>query len=248
MHKWLLNGCLFMVCMDKAGGDGGGAGGGSGDGKGDGKGSGDGAPDLKAINERLEKLEKENADLKKAAGGKGKDDKVDDPDLEAKAKAAREAKEKASGDTKKIEAALKFSLGAKDFLKQNASLLPKDIEGIFEAADKEKYDNAIEKDSAIKASMVQSFFNVQSNLDLLTLSQKSVLEDFLKLTKNGKQEKAQSIYETIFEPTFEMFKRIKKAEQLGKDGQVTASDTIQAYSDRMQKMSKKHYMGEKADA
>lgn len=243
MHKWLLNGCLFMVCMDKKDDEGGGGGGGDDKGGKDDK----GGPDLKAINERLEKLEKENADLKKAAGGK-KDDKVDDPDLEAKAKAAREAKEKASNDTKKIEAALKFSLGAKDFLKQNASLLPKDIEGIFEAAEKEKYDNAIEKDSAIKASLVQSFFNVQSNLDLLTLSQKSVLEDFLKLTKNGKQEKAQSIYETVFEPTFEMFKRIKKAEQLGKDGQTTASDAIQAYSDRMQKLSKKHYMGEKADA
>ncbi len=212
------------------------------EGEGD-KGKGGGGPDLKAINERLEKLEKENADLKKSAGGK----KDDDPDLEAKAKASREAKEKSSSDTKKIEAALKFSLGAKDFLKQNASLLPKDIEGIFAEADKEKYDNAIEKDSAIKASLVQSFFNVQSNLDLLTPSQKTILEDFLKLTKNGKQEKAQNLYETVFEPTFEMFKRVKKAEQLGKDGQVEASDTIQAYSDRMMKLSKKHYMGEKVN-
>ncbi len=192
--------------------------------------------DLKASNAalmaRLDALEKKPAP-------------ADDPDLAAKAKAAQDAKDKASGDTKAIENALKFSLSAKDWLKTNASLLPKNIQGIFDEAEKERYENAIEKDSAIKSSVIQSFFNVQENLDLLTPSQKSALEDFQKLTKNGKQEKAQNFYETIFEPTFESLKRIKKAEQLGKQGHSTATDVEQAYKDRLMKGSKKHYLNEK---
>ena len=255
MHKWLLYGCLTMVLMDKAGGDGagGGAGGdgkggaGGGDGKGSGAGGGDDVAALreqnKALADRLAKLE--------AAAGKGKDGDGkdgDDPDLGDKAKKEREAKEKSAADTKAIEAALKFALGARDWIKTNASLLPKDIAGIFDAADKETYENAVEKDAAIKSAVVQEFFKLQANLDLLTPSQKSALEDFLKLTKNGKQEKARTMYEQIFEPTFEMLKRLKKAEQLGKDGHASASDMETAYKNRMMNMSKKHYMGEKADA
>lgn len=172
----------------------------------------------------------------------------EDPDLQEKARKERETKEKANSDSKAIEAALKFSLGAKDWLKINSSLLPKDIEGIFTAAEKENYGSAIEKDQAIKSAVVQEFFKVQSNVDLLTPSQKSALEDFQKLTKNGRQEKAQQMYDTIFEPTFEMLKRVKKAEQLGKTGHASETDSDSAYRDRMMKLSKKHYLGEKADA
>jgi hypothetical protein len=236
----------FMLMDKKGDGDAGGSGGGSGDGKGD---KGDaGKPDhgkelsdLKASNAalmaRLEKLE---------AGGKPKE--KDDDDLEDRARKDREAKESKDKDTRALESALKFNLGAKDWLKTNASLLPKDIEGIFAEAEKENFGSAMEKDAAIKSSIVQSFYRIQANLDLLTPSQKSALEDFLKLTKNGKQEKAQQIYENIFEPNFEMLKRVKKAEQLAKDnsmGLSTGTDADQAYRDRLMKLSKKHYLGEK---
>ncbi len=198
----------------------------------------------------MEALRTQNADLLKrleAIEAKGKPPK-DDPDLIEKEKLEREKKDKETGNTKAIESALRFSLGAKDWLKTNQTLLPKEIEGIFAAADKENYSSAIEKDSAIKSSVIQSFFNLQSNMDLLTPSQKSALEDFQKLTKNGKQEKAQGLYDTIFEPTFEMLKRVKKAEQLAKQDHAPGTDTEVAYRDRMVKMSKKHYLGEKQDA
>jgi hypothetical protein len=247
---------LNRILMDKAG-DGKG-GGGSGRGKKDDDDTDDESDDdggddpdprdevIRRLEARLEKLE---AGRKKKRVETEVDEEDDeDEDLNSKAKKDRELKEQKTRDSKALESALKFSLGAKDWLKTNGSLLPKDIEGIFAAAEKETYADALEKDAAIKTGIIQSFFSIQSNMDLLTAGPKSSIEEYLKLTKNGKQEKAQAIYDTVFEPAFEMLKRIKKAEQLSKGGQANSTDGEKAYADRLMKLSKKHYLGEKADA
>lgn len=240
MHRMIMGGLILRAPED----DKGGGGGGGGD-KGD-KGDKGGQPDLakQLADEKAEraKLEERLAKLE----GKGKD--KDDDDLEIKARKEREAKEAAAGDSKKLEEALRFSLGAKDWLKANASILPKDIEGIFNAAEKETYGSALEKDAAIKSGLIQNFFKVQANLDLLTSGPKSDLEDWLKLTKNGKEEKAQQIFKSVFEPAFEMLKRIKKAEQLNQGGHVNSSEVDAQYKERLIKKSRQHYMGEKENA
>lgn len=184
---------------------------------------------------RLEALEKG-----KPAGGGAPEDK----DLETKAREMREKESKSSSDSKALEAALRFSLNSAEFLKTNQAILPKEVSDIFKAAESEKFESAIEKDAAIKAGMIQSFFKVQSNLDLLTPGLKSTLDEYLKLTKNGKQEKAQQVFDSVFEPAFEMLKRIKKAEALGKGfGAPTNSDD--AYKAKMMNLSKRQYLGEK---
>ncbi len=194
-------------------------------------------------------LKTSNADLMarlaKLEGRKPDDDKKNDDDLNDKAKKERQAKDKRSADAKQIEAALKFSLGSKEWLKNNAALLPAEMGDIFAAAEKETYDSAVDKDAAIKSGVIKSFFSVQSNLDLLTASQKSAIEEFLKLTNNGRVEKAQVLYDQIFEPAFEMLKRVKKAEELGKSGLSTGTDAEDAYKKRLMDGSKKHYLGEK---
>lgn len=169
---------------------------------------------------------------------------ADDPSLMDKIKKENDLKAQKAGDTKALEAALKFNINSAEFLKANQSLLPKEISDLFAAADKETYGSAIEKDQAIKAGMVQSFFALQANIDLLTPGLKSQLEDFLKLTKTGKQERAQQIYDSIFEPTFDMLKRIKKAEQLSKGGGQT-TDADDQYKNKMIALSKEHYLGVK---
>lgn len=190
--------------------------------------------DLKAANAKLA------ADLEAA----GKKKPADDPDLSEKARLAREAEDKKKGDSKALEKALTFSLKSQEFLKQNESLLPKDVADIFKQAEKETYDSAIEKDAAIKAGMIQSFFSVQANVELLTPGVRAHLDDYLKLTKTGKQEKAQAVYETIFEPAFEMLKRLKKAEALGK-GYGGQGDNETAYKNKLMSGSLKHYGLEK---
>ncbi len=189
--------------------------------------------DYDALLKRFEALE-----------GKGNPPPKTDDDLLKKAEDERKQKESKGADSKSLESALKFTIAAPEWLKTNLSLLPKDVEGIFSAAAKESYDDEVQKASAIKSGVVQSFFKVQENLDLLTSSQKIVLEDWLKLTKTGREEKAQAIYDSIFEPSFEMLKRLKKAATLQQSGARNSDDAETAYKTKLISGSKKHYLGE----
>ncbi len=195
------------------------------------KGYGKEIADLKAQNaailDRLSKFEpKENV--------------IEDKTLNEKAKLSREELDKKSSDTKALESSLRFTMGAEQFLKTNGSLLPKDVTDIFSAAEKEKYDSAVEKAAAVKAGLIQSFFSIQANVDLLTPGLKSSLDDYLKLTNTGKQERAGQAYDGIFEPAFEMLKRIKKAEALGK-GFGSDGDMESAYKTKLMNGSKQHF-------
>lgn len=230
---------FFVQEKEKEGGGGGGSGG---------TGGTNGADDAK---KELEALKTQNSDLMKrleALEVKNKsknDDKgEDDDDLATKARKQREQNEDSSKKEKSLEAAINFNVAGKDFLKSNQGLLPKTIEGLFTEADKEKYDTAVEKANAIKSGIISEFFAVQSNHDLLTGSQKIQVDEFLKLTKNGKQERVESIYSMIFEPTLESLKRIEKAKQVNMAGKDQSS-AEKALTDRLQKMSRKHYLGEK---
>ena len=227
MLKYLMNGCLFMVLMDKAG-----------------EPPAGGAPPDNSKD--LEALKSQNADLMKrleALEGK-KPDPKEDPDLAEKARKEREAGEKSATHEKSLTAAIEFNASSKDFVKLNQSLIPKSIESIFAQAEKEKYDSAIDKSNAIKAGIISEFFAVQTNYDLLTGPQKNELDVFLKLTKNGKQERVENIYSMIFEPTLESIRKIEKAKQLN-NGSKDQSDGEKALADRMMKLSKKHYLGVK---
>ncbi len=194
----------------------------------------------------------QKAELEKLKTKPPKPDPEEDPeeedpeedDLGKKAARERASKDKDSAREKRLESALRFNMSAKDFLKQNESLLPTDVADIFTQAEKEKFEDAVEKDEAIKSGLIQAFFRVQANVDLLTSGQKSMLDGYLKLTKNGKQEKAQQIYDMVFEPAFERLKSEKKAEAL-KRGHGTGSEVESGYKQRLIEGSKKHYLGEK---
>jgi hypothetical protein len=216
--------------------------------------------DLENQKKEVQKYKSEIGRLKKSpSGGKSKegDDKTkqedktkeDSDDLFSKAKKETEASSKSTKDTKKIESALKFNLGVQDFVKNNKDILPSDVEGILRVAEKENYDTALAKANAVKVGIVNSFFSVQANLDLLTSAQKIQLEDFQKLTKNGKEERAEHIFENIFEPALETFKKLKKAEELGKarSGFRSGSGVENDYKERLMKMARKTHLREKGE-
>lgn len=238
--------CVFglALLMDKAGENSGGSGGGAP--------SGEPAPGGESNNNNGTDLSAENAALKaqlakyqNQGSGESGNQGEHDQDLLEKSRKQREEADKKKTDTKSLENALRFEMESESWIKQNQNLLPKDIQDIFTTAKSETYDSPVEKDSALKSGIIQSFFSVQDNLDLLTPGLKNQLEDYLKLTKNGKQDKAQSIYSNIFEPAFEMLKRVKKAEALQK-GHGDGSDD--AYKNKLMQGSRKHYLGEKANA
>jgi hypothetical protein len=195
--------------------------------------------------ENFEKLMKSKSKDRDGDDDVDDEDEKDDEDLRARARKSRDRHDKNENDTKALEAALRFNMGAEQWLKDNASLLPKEIADIFNQAKKENYSNAIERDAAIKAGIVQSFFDVQANLDLLTPALKSVLEDYKKLTKDGKHKKAREIYDMVFEPAFERLKDVTKAKALSKGHGDNSDD---AYKKRLIAGSRKHFLGEKENA
>ena len=236
--KWLiLMGVMPFLMDENKGGEGGGGSGGDGGDKGS-KGGDDGKDKLIAdLTARLEKLEK--------AGQKAADPNPDDDDLAAKAEKARLAKEKANSDSKTLSSAIKFNMALPTWIKDNEALLPKNVASIVAVAEKENYATDVEKANAIKKALVSEFFAVQSNLDQLTENQKEALEVFKKLTKDEQVQRVGSIYDSIFEPTFELLKKIRKAQQV-RNGEGSESGAENAYKQKLIAASKKKYLGEKS--
>jgi hypothetical protein len=220
------------------------------DGKGAGGAGGEGDKGKQVDLEELLAVKKQNADLmarleKLEKGAPPKKDEGD-KDLDDKAAAARDADAKKNSDLKAMETALKFHMNSPNFLKENEALLGSEIKDIFTQADKETFDSAIAKEQAIKASMIKTFFKLQAHMDLLTSSMKTKLEDYLKLTQNGKQEKALEMYDVVFEPAFQMLKQVKKAEALKNgNGAQGNAETQSAYEKNMYAHSRKRFLGEK---
>jgi hypothetical protein len=191
--------------------------------------------DVQALREKIAALEKEKEGWQSSK----------DVTLNDKVRREREDRDKKDSDTKNLESALTFNLTSAEFLKANESILPKEIGEIFKAAEKEKYESSIERANATKAAIIQAFFTQQANVDLLTDNQKVYLADYLKLTKNAKEEKAKEIFENLFEPSLSMLKRIKKAEELGLNRMGLKDPKGDAqYKEKMMKLSKKHFLGE----
>lgn len=195
------------------------------------------------VDKLLEALTKKSTSNVVADDEEEQDEEVEQ-DLASKAKKNRDSKDKSASDRKALEAALRFEMQAPEWLKKNEALLPKEIGELFKAAEKENYDSPVEKDSAIKAGIIQEFFSLEANAKLLTAGLKSKLEDFLKLTAKGKEEKARQVFEEVFEPAFEMLKQVKKAEHL-RTGNVDQSDAEKNYRDRLIKQARAHHLGEK---
>lgn len=222
----------------------------------DGKGGGGGAAPtkaefdaIKASNEalmkRLDALEKgKKTKTDDEADDDEDDSNGDDESLADKARKTREQKDKETKSTAEMEKALKFNLAGADFMKTNASLLPQSVQGIFDQAEKENYATASEKASAIKVGIISEFFALDENMNHLTGPQKLKVEEFKKLHKTDKQERAGILWDEIFEPTFETLKKVKRAQQMSQ-GEKNQTDKEKALTEKWMKNSKKHYLGEK---
>ncbi len=203
------------------------------------------ADQRKAATEKYDGKAKADKDAKdkKEKEDKEKDDK--DNDLREKVRKEKEEKEGKQTEVKGLEKVLGFNMSVANFVKENSDILPSEIPELLKAAEKEKYDTAQEKAGVIKTAFIEAFFAVQAHVDLLTATQKTALDDYLKLTKNGKQVKAADIYENLFEPALETLKKVKKAEELGKarSGYASSSKVEDGYKQRLIDGSQKAYLG-----
>ena len=198
-------------------------------------GGGGGGPTLEQLQAELAKTKAELDAAKKAAPPPKAEDKslLDKVNDDRKSDADKEA------EASELESAILFEANSGNFLKENEGLVPPEFADIFEKAKGEKWANRIQKDRAIKSNMIQAYFKHQANIDQLTPSQKKQIDGYLGLTKDGKEEKAQTIYDAIFEPTLEAVRKVKKAEALRKGLSVDKSGD--AHENKMVQHSKKHH-------
>lgn len=205
--------------------------------------------EIAALQKSLEDSKKVSDDLKKeieALKAAKPEPKQDEKDLGDKVREENDKKDAHKAESKKLERALQFDMSKAKFIDENKSILPSSLLGIFDAADKETYESIVEKANATKASVIKEFFSVEANLNgLLTPTHKTVVEDYLKLTSNARSEKAEEIYENIFEPAFLSHKLIKKQEEVNraKNGHSNSTDAEKMYLERLKKGSEKHYLG-----
>lgn len=196
---------------------------------------------------REEELKKELAKHKKPDPKDPPKPDDDDNDLRKKVAKDKESKEELAKQTKEIERALGFNMRIDSFVKDNKDLLPAEIGAIVTQAGKETYDDAQAKASVLKSAIIQSYFAVQANVDALTPAQKVTLDDYLKLTKTGKEQRAADVYENIFEPALETIRKVKKAEEVNRsrNGYASSDATNSAYKDRLIATARKTHLGEK---
>jgi hypothetical protein len=211
-----------------------------------GEGSGGGAGD--DVKAQLEAMKAENEKIKAELDGFKSKKTQDDSDLLKKAEDAKKAEGDKLASTRRQESAVKFNLTIGNFIKDNKDILPPEVEDLIKQADKENFDTAAQKSAAVKVGIIQSFFKVKENHDRLTASQRSSIDRYLNLTKNGKEEEAENIFENVFEPALELVKAHKKAEEVGKarSGHASSTESEDKYKVRLMEHSKKALMGGKA--
>jgi len=167
-----------------------------------------------------------------------------DDDLLSKAKKEQADKEAAAKGDKTLESALQFNLSVNNFVKENKDLLPEDFTKVLELSEKESYDSPKQKADAIRSGLIQSFFSIKDHNEALTENQKKSLADFMKLTKNGKEGKSHEIYENVFEPAFEMVRRLKKQEDKQKVAKSEGTNSS-SYKEKLMKGSQEKYFGKR---
>lgn len=157
-----------------------------------------------------EKAKTENdAKAKEEADRKAKEEADKGKDFSKQFDDKRKEEEKTKNWEKEIESSALFNSGLTAFLKDSGKLISPSIAGVVEIASKESYKDSIEKARGLKDVIVKEFFKVQSNLDHLTQSQRSKLDQFLDMTKNGRAEQVTQIYDELFEPTLSLVRKIE---------------------------------------
>lgn len=203
--------------------------------------------DRDKLKSEMDAFKSKSKDKEGKDDSEGDDQNEEDDGLRGKARKARDADNEAKDKERHLESALQFNMQVSNFVKENKDILPAEIEDILRASEKEKYDSAFERSNAVKSAFIQSFFSVQANVDLLTAAQKRSIDEYLKLTKNGREQKAEFVFENVFEPALELLKRIKKAEEVGRarSGFSSGTGIENKYKERLIAGSKKTYLGEK---
>lgn len=158
---------------------------------------------------------------------------------EAKNKVKEE--EAANNDREDLESSIKFNMGISKFVEDNEALLPKEAKKIIETINAKTYKSEKKKADEVRKSLIDSFIEVQENIDILPASQKEALSRYKSLTEDEKLKQSSSFW-GIVDVGINHKMLTKKASQLSKTGEETGN--VGAFEQRFIDLGKK-YLKEK---
>lgn len=167
----------------------------------------------------------------------------DGDDMRDRNRRDNEQRETAQREQARVESAVTFNLTLGKWCDDNKELLPAEIPEILKRSATENFESASAKAAELRSAIILSFFDLQENEDLLTASQKASLANYKKLSRTAKIEKAADFYETIFEPTFESLRKIRRAQDLNAGGQSSQNTALR---DRLIKQGQEVYLKKRA--
>lgn len=160
--------------------------------------------------------------------------KEDDPTvLEAIRKKEREEAEKAEKEKRILEGA-KFIATFDGLIKDGGDFFPKEVTAALDVISKKKYDNELQRADDLRASIAESVFSVQKNLDLLPELGKSKVKDFLTLSQSAKEKQSAAIWEYVL-AALDTHKRFEKQArtEAARRGLATPSGATAEYENKI---------------
>lgn len=150
------------------------------------------------INKAVETATKPLQDeIERLKSNKENDTKKNNVDylMESRKKIAIEETEKQR--EKEITDTVKFNIGIRDFLENNADLLPKDVKTTYENINNGNIGSADEKRKEIQRSIIVSTFENKKAFESLIPSHKEKIENFLSLQLEAQRNKAGDTWEIL---------------------------------------------------
>ena len=171
---------------------------------------------------------------KEDASNGGNKQKDDDPTTLQKAQKDAEDKAKQNALIGETEGATKFELGFDKLKEDYADFMPAETDSIVTVVKNQKHDNSVTKVREIKVALLDSFFQVQRNVDSVKDSMREKISKYKDLTQEAKRENVQQYWE-VFEVALDNLKQAQKFEQASKaNGQrSTATGAEAKYNDKI---------------
>ncbi len=139
----------------------------------------------------------------------------DDKTILEKARQIEAEGEKKKQSEKALVEAAKFTVSLSKIVEDNEAFFPKEIAGIMEVNAKKPYDNELARANDLRASIIESVFSEQKNLDLLSETAKIKVQEFFGFNKTKKEEVSQTYWEYVL-TALDTNNRITKLDRISK--------------------------------
>lgn len=124
-------------------------------------------------------------------------EKNEDVDYLQRTKEQLAIEEQEKAKVKEIEDTAKFNLQIKDFLEDNAELLPKNCKDIYENINNANIGSSLEKRQEIQRSIIISTFENKDAFNSLIGSQQEKIKNFMTLTIEAQRKQASAMWEIL---------------------------------------------------